>query len=183
MQHPHGLTATAGHRFRGHQRQSQSIREFVRASSPLNALTIPLIYSLAVPLVVLDLWVTLYQRICFPIYGVARVERSRYLVFDRHRLGYLNAIEKVHCIYCSYATGVLAYAIEVAGRTEDYWCPIKHAVPIPRRRSNRHFAYGDAKAYHEQLAALRQSLSVKGAETDDQRRAPLGQAAEDENTR
>jgi hypothetical protein len=28
---------------------------------------------------------------------------------DRHRLGYLNVIEKANCVYCSYANGVVAY--------------------------------------------------------------------------
>jgi hypothetical protein len=59
-------------------------------------LTAPVIYALLVPFVLLDLWVTLYQWVCFPIYGMPRVPRRRYFMIDRHELEYLNAIEKVN---------------------------------------------------------------------------------------
>ncbi|MFZ2189515.1 MAG: hypothetical protein WAV48_01925, partial [Candidatus Magasanikiibacteriota bacterium] len=42
-------------------------------------------------------------------------------------LDYLNWIQKIHCIYCTYVGGLFAYAVEIAGRTERYWCPIKAA--------------------------------------------------------
>ena len=71
----------------------------------------------------LDLWVTLYQSICFPIYGMARVPRRQYFAIDRHKLAYLNGIEKVHCTFCSYANGLIAYVREVAARTEQYLVP------------------------------------------------------------
>jgi hypothetical protein len=34
------------------------------------------------------------------------------------RLAYLNTIEKVGCIYCSYANGLLGLITEIAARTE-----------------------------------------------------------------
>ena len=86
-----------------------------------------MIYSLVVPFALLDLFVTIYQRICFPVYGVARVRRGDYLVFDRAYLAYLNPIEKLNCAYCSYANGLVAYVRETASKAEQYWCPIKHA--------------------------------------------------------
>jgi hypothetical protein len=89
---------------------------------PLNLLTAPVIYSMVVPLAVADLCVSLYQAICFPIYGIAKVRRRDCFVFDRHQLAYLNAFEKFHCQYCSYANGVLAYAREIVARTEQYFC-------------------------------------------------------------
>ena len=49
----------------------------------------------------LDTWVTTYQFVCFPIFGISPVRRSAYIVIDRHRLGYLNAIEKLNCVYCA----------------------------------------------------------------------------------
>jgi hypothetical protein len=90
-------------------------------------LTAPVIYAVIVPLVLLDLFVTIYQRVCFPVYGIPKVNRGDYLIFDRHHLAYLNALEKLNCAYCSYANGLIAYVREIAGRTEQYWCPIKHA--------------------------------------------------------
>jgi hypothetical protein len=128
-------------------------RAFVAA-----ALTVPLIYSLALPFVVLDVWVLVYQAICFPVYGIARVPRRRFFAIDRHRLPYLNAIEKLHCTYCSYANGVIAYTREVAARTEAYWCPIKHQrrVASTHRLYPKFSEYGDAGDYRRGLAhALR----------------------------
>lgn len=143
-----------------HRRLRQSIPAYIREAHLLNLLTAPVIYSLIVPFLVLDLWVTVYQLLCFPIYGVARVPRRRYFAIDRHKLAYLNGIEKVNCTFCSYANGVIGYVREVAARTEQYWCPIKHAraIPAPHTRY-QHFAdYGDAHRYRNELPDLRRGL-------------------------
>ena len=123
-------------------------------------MTAPFIYSLVVPIALLDVWITLYQWVCFPIYGIARVRRSTYIATDRHHLGYLNAIERLNCDYCGYANGVFAYVREVAGRTEQYWCPIRHArrVPAPHPHYREFVDYGDAAGYHRQLPVLRARL-------------------------
>jgi hypothetical protein len=143
-----------------HRRLRQSIPQYIREASLLSLLTAPIIYSLLVPLVMLDLWVTAYQRVCFPIYGVARVPRRRYFAIDRHKLAYLNGIEKVNCTFCSYANGLIAYVREVAARTEQYWCPIKHAraIPAPHSRYQSFADYGDAHAYRSDLPSLRRGL-------------------------
>lgn len=145
------VTAVRAARHRRRAPHRQAIR---------NLLTTPFIYSLGLPLVLLDAWVSLYQWICFPVYGIDRVRRSRYFALDRHRLGYLTAVEKANCLYCSYATGVLAYVREVAARTEQYWCPIKHArrVVAPHGRYADFAEYGDAHGYHHSLARMRQAL-------------------------
>lgn len=83
------------------------------------------------PFVILDLGVSVYQAVCFTVWHMQRVRRADYVVIDRHRLPYLNLIEKLNCLYCSYANGVIAYTREVASRTEQYWCPIKHALQGP----------------------------------------------------
>jgi hypothetical protein len=123
-------------------------------------ITAPLIYLLVIPFALLDLFVTLYQRVCFPVYGIAIVERSDYLVFDRAQLAYLNAIERLNCAYCSYANGIIGYVREVAARTEQYWCPIKHARRVvgAHERYHRFSDYGDAEAYQQELATLRAEL-------------------------
>lgn len=143
-----------------HHRLKQSIPAYLIGANPWSLLTAPIIYSLLVPLVLLDLWASAYQALCFPIYGIAPVRRLRYFALDRHTLQYLNAIEKVNCTFCTYANGVLAYVREVAARTEQYWCPIKHAKPIPapHGRYHRFFDYGDAAGYHRELDALRREL-------------------------
>jgi hypothetical protein len=138
----------------------QSIPAFLRESSIAALLTTPVIYSVLPVFLVLDAWVTAYQWVCFPAYGIARVVRRRYFVIDRHKLTYLNGIEKANCVYCSYANGVIAYVREVAGRTEQYWCPIKHArvIPAPHARYRRFLDYGDARGYREELPAMRRAL-------------------------
>jgi hypothetical protein len=143
-----------------HARLKQRIPRFLRESSPGNVLTAPIIYSLIVPVAILDLWVSVYQGICFPIYGIARVQRSTYVVIDRQHLAYLNAIEKANCMFCGYANGVFAYAREIAARTEQYWCPIRHAkrVRAPHAHYGEFVAYGDADGYREKLPLLRAEL-------------------------
>jgi hypothetical protein len=140
-----------------HERLKQSIPAFIRESSPLNILTAPIIYSMVVPIALIDASFSFYQGVCFPLYGIAHVRRSTYIVIDRQHLAYLNAIEKVNCVYCGYANGVLAYVREIAGRTE---CPIRHANPV--REPHAHYLefvdYGDADGYHRRLPVLREKL-------------------------
>jgi len=159
-------------RHEAHRRLRQGVLSWVREGSVLSLLTAPLIYSLVIPLFLLDVWVTGFQWLCFPIYGIARVPRRQYFVLDRHRLAYLNGIEKLHCTYCSYAGGLLAYVREVAARTEQYWCPIKHsrAIPAPHDRYHYFFGFGDARGYREGLPALRRTLRPEAPE--DERRRP-----------
>lgn len=150
---------------RAHLRLQQSVPLFIRQSRPVNLLTAPLLYSMIVPIALLDLWVSVYQAICFRTYGIERVRRSAYVVIDRHHLGYLNGIEKLNCVYCGYATGVFSYVREIAGRTEQYWCPIRHAKRVRAPHAQyRHFVdYGDAEGYRRRLIPLREVLKDKDA--------------------
>ena len=153
-----------GRRRAGHPLRTGLV-SYVLSGSARTLLSTPLVYSLILPLALLDAWVTLYQSICFRAWGIARVRRRPFFVIDRHTLGYLNALEKVNCSFCSYANGVFAYAREVGARTEQYWCPIKHARRPKRvhRRYERFFAFGDDAAYHTQLSRTRQALAGHAA--------------------
>jgi len=132
-----------------HRELRTQLRRYVLDANWRSIVTAPVIYAMIVPIALLDLGLTLYQWVCFPAYGIARVRRGDYLIFDRSHLAYLNLIEKINCAYCSYATGVIAYGREIAGRTEQYWCPIKHA----RRAIGTHAYYagfaefGDAAGF------------------------------------
>jgi hypothetical protein len=139
-----------------HGKLRQSIPADILEGNLLSLLTAPVIYSMLLPFLILDLWVTLYQSICFPIYGMTRVPRRRYFAIDRHKLAYLNGIEKVHCTFCSYANGLIGYIREVAARTEQYWCPIKHAraIPAPHQRYHVFLDYGDAHGCHDQMTVV-----------------------------
>ena len=98
----------------------------VKRSRPINLITGPIIYSVILPLLVLDAFVSLYQLLCFPIYKVKPFRRSEFIVFDRQELKYLDWISKFHCTYCAYAVGLIGFVSAVIGATEAYFCPIKH---------------------------------------------------------
>lgn len=125
--------------------------KYVFNASWLTVLTAPVIYGMIVPFVILDITLTVYQWICFPVYGIEKVKRSDYFIFDRYHLAYLNILEAINCAYCSYGNGLLAYGSEIAGRTEEYWCPIKHArKAISAHQHYIGFAdFGDAKTFRE----------------------------------
>ena len=135
-----------------HQALRQKLLSYVAGARPLVMLTAPVIYSVIVPFVLLDLFVTIYQIICFPIYRIEKVQRADYISFDRKHLSYLNGLEKLNCMYCSYGNGLLSYSVEIAGRTEKHWCPIKHAKRLAgvHRHYSEFLEYGDAEGYQRQ---------------------------------
>lgn len=140
---------------------------FLRGSRFLILLTAPVIWCGLIPVLLLDLFLIVYQVICFPIYGIPKVKRRDYIHMDRRHLGYLNWVEKLNCEYCGYANGVIACATEVAARTEQYWCPIKHAMRMKSLHSRYRFffEYGDAEYYRAQVEVLRRSFEdIKGEE-------------------
>lgn len=143
------------------------IFRWLRQSELRNVVTAPVIYSMIVPFVVLDLTITMYQWICFPLYRVSRVRRGRFIVIDRHRLSYLNSIEKLNCVFCGYVNGLVGYAREIVARTEQYWCPVKHASKIlqPHRRYTRFADFGDPEDYHESIPRQRASLNEELSES------------------
>ncbi|MDA8254487.1 MAG: hypothetical protein M0Z99_02415 [Betaproteobacteria bacterium] len=147
-----------------HRRLKSGFFHWLVTYRPQNLITGPIIYSMIVPLVLLDLCVSFYQATCFPIYGVARVRRGDYIVFDRQQLEYLNFIEKFHCTYCAYGAGLIAYVAEIVARTEEYFCPIKHARKMlgTHARYARFLDYGDAADYEQRLEAFRVGLGRKG---------------------
>ncbi len=142
---------------REHRRLKTSLLRYLLHSRFFAFVTSPFIYALIIPFVLLDLFVSVYQAVCFPVYGIPKARRRDYIAIDRNKLRYLNALEGLNCMYCSYGNGVLAYTVEIAGRTEQHWCPIKHA----RRVQNVHdryahfLPYGDAAAYRKELDKVR----------------------------
>lgn len=131
------------------------------STRPINLITGPIIYSMIVPMIIIDLCISFYQFTCFPIYEIKLVKRSHYISFDRHHLHYLNWIEKFHCTYCAYGAGLLAYITEIVAKTEQYFCPIKHARKVMGTHSRyiKFLEYGNAKNYQENLEGYRKQLS------------------------
>lgn len=144
-----------------HQQLRVGVFRWLLTVRPQNFLTAPIIYGMIVPLAFFDLCITLYQTICFPIYGIPKVRRSDYIAIDHQHLAYLNVIEKFHCIYCSYGNGMIAYAREITARTEQYFCPIRHAQKIlgSHARYNRFLDYGEADDFHARVEEFRTALA------------------------
>ncbi len=114
--------------------------------------SLPFIWFPLIGVLFLDLLVTIYQAICFPIYRIEKVKRSEYiLINDRNRLAYLEIHEKAGCMYCGYVNGFLLYAKEIAGRTEKYWCGVMHQ---------------DKPGFKVQESQVKQNFSLYGSEAD-----------------
>mgnify|MGYP001459488036 CR=1 FL=1 len=125
-----------------------------------HVVSVPFIFFLVFPMVLLDFAVSVYQWICFPLYRIEIVRRRDMWVFDRTHLAYLNLLEKINCAYCSYGNGLAAYFTEIASRTEQYWCPIKHSRRVlhAHNRYSSFVDYGDAENFRKELQGLRDAL-------------------------
>lgn len=148
-----------------HSRLRESLWKYMRNSRFFVGLTAPFIYGCVIPFVLLDVFISVYQFVAFPLYGIPKVKRSDYIVFDRGRLCYLNLLERINCAYCSYGNGVMAYVVEIAARTEQHWCPIRHAHRIyhPHDRYSHFLPYGDAGTYRAKIEEVRSDFrDLKG---------------------
>jgi len=143
-----------------HRRLKTGFFHWLVTYRPQNLITGPIIYGMIIPLLILDLFVSFYQVTCFPIYRIAKVRRADYIVLDRQQLEYLNFIEKFHCTYCAYGSGLISYAYAIVAKTEQYFCPIKHARKIlgTHSRYARFLDYGEAADYETRLEEYRNAL-------------------------
>lgn len=104
-----------------------------------HAISVPFIFSLTIPFLIMDFWVEIYHRVSFFLYRVPYIKRQQYITIDRYKLSYLTWPQKIFCSYCGYINGVLKYWAAVAQETERYWCAIKHksnptAKPQPHQK-------------------------------------------------
>ncbi len=143
-----------------HRQLVKRLRYYLKEAEILNILTAPVIWSCLFPAVFMDLVMTFYQAICFPIYGIPKVKRKDYIVVDRHYLSYLNGLEKLNCVYCGYFNGLIGYVQEIAARTEQYWCPIKHArkTRFVHGRYSKFLSYGDGVSYRKNIESVRREF-------------------------
>ncbi|MBW6519987.1 MAG: hypothetical protein K0A99_03110 [Desulfoarculaceae bacterium] len=164
---------------RQHKLVATRISRYVKEAELHNIFTIPFIWACLIPALFLDAFVSLFQAVCFPIYKIPKVKRSSYIVIDRHALSYLNTIEKLNCIYCGYFNGLIAYIHEIAGRTEQYWCPIKHARRTSgfHSRYSRFLEYGDAEGYRQEINKVRHAF--EDLQTSEEDEEELMRRAED----
>ena len=143
-----------------HKEYAKRLFNYITDAPLKHIFSAPFVWICIIPSLLMDVTISLYQAVCFPIYGIPKVKREDYIVFDRQYLHYLNLIEKINCAYCSYVNGLLAYLQEIAGRTEQFWCPIKHAKRIKtlHSRYQKFFSYGDAKTYRSHVEKIRRDF-------------------------
>ncbi len=157
-----------------HRRMKTGIVSWLAQSDLRNVASAPVIYLMIVPFVVLDLSISIYQHLCFPLYRIAKIRRRDYIVIDRHQLSYLNSIEKLNCIYCGYVSGLLAFSREIVSRTEQYWCPIKHARKIlnPDKRYAQFARFGDSEGHVKHVKVMRAEVTGDDSESVRSTRRP-----------
>ncbi len=132
-------------------------------------LSAPFIYGVFVPAVIFHIFMELYHQVAFRLYGIPLVKASEYFVFDRVLLSYLNWLEKINCFYCSYMNCLFAYCCEVGGRTERFWCPIKHARKAKGVHSqySKFVEYLDAEEFRRKQDELRDFSKEKTQEMEE----------------
>jgi hypothetical protein len=130
--------------------------------APTNRWTLgaPLLFACVLPAALFDAAVAFYQKVCFPVYGIPQVRRGDYIVSDREAFSGLPLLERLSAAAIGYVRGVLAFTGEAAGRTEQFWCPIKHARALAgvHSRYDRFFDFGDETAWREGLRHLRKEF-------------------------
>jgi hypothetical protein len=155
--------------------QSDKLRSWkissLKTFFPLNfkyLVSIPFIYGMIIPGLFFHICLEIYHQICFRIYGIPLVKSGDYFIYNRRLLPYLNWIEKFNCVYCSYFNNLLQYAVEISGRTERYWCPIKYATHLTNTHSqyDKFADYLDAKTFREKWEGLRDFSDIKQCEKD-----------------
>lgn len=120
-----------------------------------HSVSVPFVFITLIPLVLLDITIEIYHRVCFPLYGLEYVRRKDYIKIDRHRLKYLNPFNKIACAYCGYANGMANYTTKIAGITEAYWCGIKHEKTkgfVEQAHHKSFLDYGDEKAFKKKYS-------------------------------
>ncbi len=134
--------------------------KYLSSFSFLVILTIPFVWGMMIPAFISDVFVTIYQTICFPIYKIPKVKRKEYIIIDRYNLFYLDKVERINCLYCEYFNGVIGYTREIAARTEQFWCPIKHSKQLKDKHSryDNFFDFGDYKKYRKELKKRRSNF-------------------------
>lgn len=140
-----------------HKKQKIGIFKMLSQAQLKWFLAAPFIYGMFFPTLIFHICLELYQQTAFRLCSIPLVKQSDHFAFDRRHLGYLNWLEKFNCIYCSYYNGLVSYAREIGGRTERYWCPIKHAKRVwdPHSDYEHFFEYLDAEGYRKNYMKLR----------------------------
>jgi len=159
----HGRVHFSDETLKNQKEKITHLFKFLKDAPILHILSAPIVYMMIVPAVILDVFLFIYVAVIFPIYKFPKIKRSEYIVFDRHYLGYLNFIEKLNCLYCSYFNGLMNYTAAVAARSELYFCPIKHAKKIAYTHEHYYdfIPYSDVSDYQNKLKECQEKAQKK----------------------
>lgn len=83
-------------------------------------------YICFLALLFLGLLIWQFQNVYFRILDIPLIDRKKYVIMDRYKLLKLTFWQKLNCMYCEYANGIVAYAKAVVNQMELYSCAIKH---------------------------------------------------------
>lgn len=83
-------------------------------------------YICIFPLFMIDIFIWQFQNIYFRNFQIPLIQRSQYIVLDRFSLSKLTFWQRINCLYCEYANGLIAFAKAVVNQMELYSCAIKH---------------------------------------------------------
>lgn len=98
--------------------------------------------------------VEIYHQVGFRLYGLKLFNYANYVRFDRERLRFLKGRQWWFCLYCTYMNGTLAYMVDIAGKTEEYWCNMMHREGdgfIPQPHQKNFAPYGDKDAFFAKI--------------------------------
>ena len=87
----------------------------------------------------MDIFLWQFQNIYFRIYDIPILKRSQYIILDRYKLGKLSFWQRLNCLYCEYANGLVAFAKAVVNQMELYSCAIKHTHIPPGQEHQKVF--------------------------------------------
>ena len=99
------------------KKKKRSFWQTTKSTTFREYLSIPFIYSMMIPAVILDLFLFMYQQTAMRLYRIPLVKRSDYITLERKHLDYLNWVEKLNCIYCSYGNSLKNRKILVSDKT------------------------------------------------------------------
>lgn len=88
------------------------------------------IYSMIFPILFLDISLSIYQQVYFSLLSIPKLKRDKYVIVERWKLPKLNLWQRINCIYCDYANGVVSWGRDVIAQSEIYSCAIKNSTSL-----------------------------------------------------
>ena len=129
-------------------RLSDSAAAVPAEAGMIRTLPVPMIWFCIIPALVMDIWATICQLVCFSTRGISQVNRRKYISSrrDKPRQGGIFRTWTDACF--GYVNGAISYAREVAGRAEQHRIVGTDAADLKKNRS--HYV-GYARSGHRRV--------------------------------